>query len=61
MREFTPKSLIISVVAETESLNDYKPQLKFVQIEGNILGDEKRLKYITTCLIKNAISRNKEH
>jgi len=30
MREFTPKSLIISVVAETESLNDYKPQLKFV-------------------------------
>jgi hypothetical protein len=56
--KFEPRKLIISVVNETKQLFTYKPELKFGMMEKEVLGDEKRLRYILSCLIKNSVVRN---
>jgi len=59
MLEFCPESLLVSVLMETQKLFDYKPQLELREMDGKLLGDPTRVKYMTTCLLKNAVSRNK--
>ena len=58
MKEFASKELITSVVEATTDLYNYNYCLEFEELPEVLLGDESRVKYMVSCLLKNSIERN---
>ena len=56
--KFEPRTLITSIVQETQNLFTYIPTLQFDKMGKALLGDSVRLQYILSSLIRNSVQRN---
>jgi hypothetical protein len=57
--EFNPKKLIKSILKDTKGRIEFQPFVELTKMPSVLLGDSNRVKYIVSCLLKNAADRNK--